>query len=60
MAGRRRLQQLGAHALLSALLLLTLVPFALMLIRSFKTFAQAMATGLLPALPIHYGGYLRA
>jgi ABC-type glycerol-3-phosphate transport system permease component len=60
MAGQSRLQQLGAHAVLAVLLLLTLVPFVLMLIRSFKTFAQAMATGLLPALPIHYGGYLRA
>jgi ABC-type glycerol-3-phosphate transport system permease component len=60
MAGHSRLGQIGAHALLLGLLLLTLVPFLLMLIRSFKTFAQAMTTGLLPALPIHYGGYLRA
>jgi len=49
-----------SHAALWVLLLLTVAPFALMVIRSLKTFAQAMQTDLLPSLPIHYGGYLRA
>ncbi len=60
MAGQSRLQNLAAHAVLIFLVLLTLVPFTLMIVRSFKTFPQAMATGLLPALPLHYGGYMRA
>jgi ABC-type glycerol-3-phosphate transport system permease component len=42
------------------MLFLTLAPFGLMFARSFKTFSQDMQTGLLPALPLHYGGYLRA
>jgi multiple sugar transport system permease protein/raffinose/stachyose/melibiose transport system permease protein len=49
-----------SHGALWLLLLLTLAPFALMIVRSFKSFAQAMQTDLRPSLPIHYGGYLRA
>ena len=49
-----------AHGALWLLLLLTLAPFGLMLVRSFKSFAQAMQTDLLPSLPLHYGGYFRA
>jgi len=49
-----------SHAILWLLLLLTVAPFILMVIRSFKTFAQAMQTDLLPSLPLHYGGYVRA
>jgi ABC-type glycerol-3-phosphate transport system permease component len=60
MAARGRFGQMASHLVLGALIVLTLVPFVLMVVRSFKTFAQAMATGLLPALPVHYGGYLRA
>jgi ABC-type glycerol-3-phosphate transport system permease component len=49
-----------SHAALWLLLVLTLAPFGLMLVRSFKSFPQAMQTGLLPSLPLHYAGYLRA
>lgn len=60
MGARVRVGQMVSHAVLVLVLVLTLAPFGLMVVRSFKTFAHAMATGLLPALPIHYGGYLRA
>jgi ABC-type glycerol-3-phosphate transport system permease component len=59
-AGQSRWFQVLSHVTLSALVVLTLAPFVLMVIRSFKTFIQAMATGLGPAAPLHYGGYIRA
>ena len=59
-AGRSRRLGVLSHVLLIVLATLTLAPFALMVIRSFKTFAQAMLTGLAPSLPLHYGGYIRA
>jgi ABC-type glycerol-3-phosphate transport system permease component len=57
---RTDIRQLFSHAALWALLVLTLVPFVLMLIRSTKTFQETMTGGLLPTLPLHYGGYIRA
>jgi len=54
------LSAVPAHAFLWLVLFLTLFPFGLMVIRSFKNLEQIIQTGIWPQLPLHYGNYIDA
>ncbi len=60
MVGRSRLSVMGAHLILGVLLFLTMIPYMVMVIRSFKSLNQIGISQVFPTLPLHYGNYIRA
>ena len=60
MVGRSRLSVIGAHLILGVLLFLTMIPYMVMVIRSFKSLNQTGISQVFPTLPLHYGNYIRA
>ncbi len=60
MVGRSRLSVMGAHLILGVLLFLTMIPYMVMVIRSFKSLNQTGISQVFPTLPLHYGNYIRA
>jgi ABC-type glycerol-3-phosphate transport system permease component len=58
--GRSRLSVMGAHLILGVLLFLTMIPYMVMVIRSFKSLNQTGISQVFPTLPLHYGNYIRA
>jgi len=58
--GRSRLSVMGAHLILGVLLFLTMIPYMVMVIRSFKSLNQIGISQVFPTLPLHYGNYIRA
>jgi multiple sugar transport system permease protein/raffinose/stachyose/melibiose transport system permease protein len=51
---------MGAHLILGVLLFLTMIPYMVMVIRSFKSLNQTGISQVFPTLPLHYGNYIRA
>ena len=60
MVGKRRINFAVSYAVLSILLFLTLIPYMVMLIRSFKSLNQTGISQVFPTLPLHYGNYIQA
>lgn len=60
MAGRGRLQVMASYGVLSFLLFLTMLPYMVMIIRSFKSLNQTGISQVYPTLPLHYGNYIQA
>jgi ABC-type glycerol-3-phosphate transport system permease component len=60
MAGRGRLQVMVSYGVLSFLLFLTMLPYIVMIIRSFKSLNQTGISQVYPTLPLHYGIYIQA
>jgi ABC-type glycerol-3-phosphate transport system permease component len=60
MAGRGRFQVMVSYGVLSFLLFLTMLPYMVMIIRSFKSLNQTGISQVYPTLPLHYGNYIQA
>ena len=60
MSGRNRLGVVAAHSVLIFLLFLTMIPYMVMVIRSFKSLNQVGISQVFPTLPLHYGNYVNA
>ncbi|MBM4460041.1 MAG: carbohydrate ABC transporter permease [Chloroflexi bacterium] len=60
MAGRSRWQVIVSYSVLGFLLLLTLIPYMVMIVRSFKSLNQTGISQIFPTLPLHYGNYIQA
>ena len=60
MAGRVRLQVMASYGVLSFLFFLTMLPYMVMIIRSFKSLNQTGISQVYPTLPLHYGNYIQA
>jgi ABC-type glycerol-3-phosphate transport system permease component len=60
MAGRVRFQVMVSYGVLSFLLFLTMLPYMVMIIRSFKSLNQTGISQVYPTLPLHYGNYIQA
>ncbi len=60
MAGRSWLSVIGAHLVLGVLLFFTMIPYMVMVIRSFKSLNQTAISQIFPTLPLHYGNYIEA
>jgi len=60
MAGRNRWRVAVSYAVLSFLLFLTMIPYLVMVIRSFKSLYQTGVSQIFPTLPLHYGNYIQA
>lgn len=60
MIGRNRLSVVAAHSVLIFLLFLTMIPYMVMVIRSFKSLNQVGISQVFPTLPLHYGNYVNA
>jgi ABC-type glycerol-3-phosphate transport system permease component len=60
MAGRKRWRVAVSYAVLSFLLFLTMIPYLVMVIRSFKSLYQTGVSQVFPTLPLHYGNYIQA
>ena len=60
MVGQRRLSVFNAYFVLGTLLFLTMIPYMVMVIRSFKSLNQTGISQVFPTLPLHYGNYVQA
>ena len=60
MVGQRRINVIISYTVLSALLFLTMIPYMVMVIRSFKSLNQTGISQVFPTLPLHYGNYIQA
>ena len=60
MAGRKPWRVALSYAVLSFLLFLTMIPYMVMVIRSFKSLFQTGVSQIFPTLPLHYGNYIQA
>jgi len=60
MIGRSRLGVVSSYFILSVLLTLTMIPYMVMIIRSFKSLYQTGISQVYPTLPLHYGNYIEA
>ncbi len=60
MVRRSRLSVIVAHSVLIFLLFLTMIPYMVMVIRSFKSLNQVGISQVFPTLPLHYGNYINA
>ena len=60
MAGQRKIDVVLSYVVLSMLLFLTMVPYMVMVIRSFKSLNQTGISQVFPTLPLHYGNYILA
>ena len=60
MAGRKPWRVALSYAVLSFLLFLTMIPYIVMVVRSFKSLFQTGVSQIFPTLPLHYGNYIQA
>ncbi len=60
MAGRKQWRVATSYAVLSFMLFLTMIPYMVMVIRSFKSLNQTGISQIFPTLPLHYGNYIQA
>lgn len=60
MVGRSRRTVIGNYVILTFVLFLTMIPYMVMLIRSFKSLYQTGISQIFPTLPLHYGNYIEA
>ena len=60
MVGQSRRNSFSNYVVLTFLLFLTMIPYIVMFIRSFKSLYQTGLSQIFPTLPIHYGNYIEA